>query len=123
MSPASENGQVQFSCKKHFTKPFDITAQVGDTLDKAVKIAGEEAVLNGYHQKCADSARNLAKVMGEEGKGYDDVVKRLQNWKPGTRKARTPVEKLIVGWDSLSPEEQSQFTAHALEVAKQAEQP
>lgn len=123
MSPPSENGRVQFSCKKHFTKPFDITDQVGDTLQKAIEIAGENAVLSGYHQKCADSARNLAKVMGEEGKGYEDVVKRLQDWKPGTRRAKSPVDKLILGWDSLSTDEKSQFTAHAVEVARQAEQP
>lgn len=92
---------------------------IGETLDDAIKLVGEDVLYSNYKQKAVVAAQAKMRGMIRAGKSDEEITEAMSTWRPGAGPARSStslVEKATAAFDKMTPDQKEEYLAKIREA-------
>ena len=91
---------------------IEVEKDLGDTIQEAVELYGEEAVLKRYLRQCVADIRNTARGLFKNNTNAEQTAQRLEEWAPNVSLARPKMDakaRVIKQFQGMDPEAKKAF--------------
>lgn len=88
---------------------LELPFNVGETLQEAVALYGEEAIFSLYSTQVRVAFQAQVRKQAEAGREDSEIISAMADWKPGQTIAiaKDPMTSILQNFSSLSREEQA----------------
>lgn len=100
-----------------------IDYNLGDDLEEASELFGEEVILSLFKQTAVIKAQSQLRACLKAEKDEEGILTHFKTWKPGVAVARTPKDPMAEGrkaFEKMSPDERTTYLEELQSIVDQS---